>query len=142
MLEFEDFVRQETEWYSRDIARLVQEFAVDREARIRCWRALESAGLAPSGSYASINGEKNFNVVKVIIADLESFGFALEAIHVEDIPSSRAKRIDVPLPSGVYYHIYVYLSQDAECVLVEVSREPQPDRIKYELRCLEAADAA
>jgi hypothetical protein len=56
---------------------------------------------------------------------------------VKTQPEERCKEIVITHENFETFTIAIYLSQEAECTLVEKSRKPQPDKIEYDLICAE-----
>lgn len=140
MKDYEEYITSETTWLSQAWATEIIKQGKDKDTRIKIWRVLEGLQVEPYGSSAYIYEQKNFKKLEEIASFLETAGIALELMVVTDNPDARMKQLRVKMPSEDNFSIYVYLAQQADCELIEVSREAQPDKITYEMRCNEAIE--
>lgn len=87
-----------------------------------------------NSTYAYIRGCLNFDFMKNLMEAGELLDLPLEKWKTTDYPESKNRDFTFTLPSGSSFHICVYLSDDAECRLVEVSRKTE-EKVEYRMEC-------
>jgi hypothetical protein len=77
----------------------------------------------------------NFEAFSRIAEALDLLGLPIEGWKTEESTSAIARRRFIYNTPEIHLELDLWLSDDAKCEIVEKAREPQPDKIIYELRC-------
>lgn len=141
MSKFDDYLKEQISMQAITLSQSASRLALAKEEYVAFWAACESVELEAEGAYIIIHEQPNFDLAERLLEALLERGFNADDINSKDYPEARNRDFHV---NGKYqtFTIYYYLAQDAECELVEVAREPQPDKITYRLDCRKGAEHA
>lgn len=132
----------------KDFLRLVRNTEKDKDSIHKLHALLKAAQVGEfdpitgqcfslNPAYVYLRGCKNFDFMKNLLEAGELLDLPLEKWKTNDYPERKNRDFLFTLPSGATFFICVYLSDDAECRLVEVSRTME-ERVEYRLECGEA----
>lgn len=141
MRTFDDMVQEQLTAMANNMAWSLKSAYQNREDKVKFIEILQEHGFEPAGLItARLTDLQSFARVAPLLEALEAAGFT--ATQSTDYPYNKNRDFTFEGPHGDIFYIYCYLAQDSECELVEISREPQPDKIIYEMRCKEEQENA
>lgn len=142
--DFDKKVIEAKELHIRSALKNADDYEKDREMLGKLHAICAAAG---SEYYSQIrlvsfHLQNDFSLAERLMKAAEHVGIELEAWETHDYPQQRNRDFTVKLPSGNLFSIAIYLSQEAKCRVVEVSRRPGDDIVETRLECGDPDDTS